>query len=384
MKSYCHIEEFGVNRYEFLPVMAYCFEKTAIWGPDFCAMKQSHDRGKSFFSPSNFLELVDKGHIQVMGREDWFCRKERSSGKFAVSSWLEGFDNVLRDWGWEDRKEALNFRRVIMEPPATGEEEAVKMLNSKLKKDKTYIDFVKKQISQSNLPTRPLKNANKAESDEEKLLSVLKSAHNNRIAFEHSKAEIPIVLENSDVYLENIFQKQQSRLKVKSTSNNDFDRVSEILSILQRFNIRKDPDEFIKNLESNERKTISKEFSAIIELDVPVTALFSRAVRSDIDRYRNSQKNNILSTGVSLASLILALVLFQTPAFFTYQDIFVSAGLILSMYPALKGISEQRGLMPARGENIEYRLPYVFSAGSANPNLINMLALYDQLQENKG
>ena len=70
MDTYCHIEEFGENRYNLLPIMAYCFRHSIIWAPNMSKLDRAYRLGKSFFSPEDVLELIEQCHIQVIAREN--------------------------------------------------------------------------------------------------------------------------------------------------------------------------------------------------------------------------------------------------------------------------------------------------------------------------
>lgn len=371
MKSYCHIEEFGSDRYNLLPIMVYCFEKAVIWGPNGSAMKQSHIDGKSYFSPFELLDLIDAGYLQVMGREEWFHKEERTPDKWSVSSWLEGFDSKLRDYGIADQYKPLYQRRVIMASKATGDKEAVKLVSSKSKENISLVDFIQEQVRNKNLPPRILEYSLKIPSDEKRLLNVLASIHNNKVAFELSEADIPIVLENADVHLEYIRRKTRPNTSINTSFAPD--KVKELIHILQSLSISKNPRKFIKDLESNERRIIAThELPTIAASNFPIRSLFSAAVNRDIEEYQQKVGRDNFDNSVSIISLILSIIGFQISPISTL-------GLLFSLYSGGQAAREKRGLLPT--SNVTYMLPYVFSCGKANPTFKDMEFLYNKLQE---
>ena len=93
--TYCHIEEFGTNRYNLLPIMAYCFNHSVIWAPNMQNLGIAYKNGKSFFSPNHVLELIDSGNIKIIAREPWFYKEERLTPyKFQSPGWLNGIDSA--------------------------------------------------------------------------------------------------------------------------------------------------------------------------------------------------------------------------------------------------------------------------------------------------
>lgn len=153
MNTFYHIEEFGDDRYNLLPIIAYCFGHSVVWAPNMEAIEDAYKRGKSLFSAHDVLRLIESGHIQVMARKEWYHYDGRMTpGRFRSKGWHDEIDSKLLTFATEDFDKPLNERRAIMAEDEPGTEYAEKIVNSNKAKDKELIHYVEQQIRAENLP----------------------------------------------------------------------------------------------------------------------------------------------------------------------------------------------------------------------------------------
>lgn len=384
MNAYCHIEEFGEDRYNLLPIMAYCFNHSVIWAPNMLKLGTAYKNGKSFFSPGDVLELIDGGYIQVIARERWYYKEERfKPNAFQSPDWLDGVDNALRDFAIEDQKKANVDKRVIIAPDEKGNKLSDIIMGSRKKKDLQLVEFVRKQMQDDNIPYR-IKQRIQIEqfNEDEALKFILRSVINNNDAFNITGAQLPTMSDHADVFLKYMEHTDSGYTDFKK--NLSLERVMSIidsLRVIMSLNTTTLTPKKLKKLIMEDKKPnfIDDDFQrfsenssedSFISTEKVICTILS-GIKSDIDKL-TCGKTTFLFDIISVISLTLSFI-----GCIMQPNIPNAMALALNM-PASSSVSRLTFNPPSR---VTFNLPYLFAFGSNTPSYRKMKKLYDSLSE---
>lgn len=382
--TYCHIEEFGDDRYNLLPIMAYCFNHSVIWAPNMEKLDAAYKAGRSFFSAGDILELIENRNIQVIARAPWYDKVERlEPNRFQAPGWLEGVDNKLRDYAIADRDKPTVQKRVIIAPDEHGITFANRIMGSNKKKDIDFIDFIRKQKENGNLPQRIIKRLDYERFDEdESIRFILRSVYNNNDAFKLSHAEIPTVSDRPDIFLKCMeYDGLKYQYADKKPSPEQISAIMESLKFIMSLN--KDsltPRKFKRLIETGVRpRFIVDDFRRLSELtNIEVTTnemlnVILSFVRNDMQLYKKYDYFG-LSDKAGLAGVFFGLITFSLSSI---MQSFISLGLSVFSSPT----SARRALGIPSETSIS--LPYLFAFGTDKPRYSKMEALYNMINEER-
>ncbi|WP_069165765.1 hypothetical protein [Nocardia altamirensis] len=107
-RTFCHINEYGIDGFEKLHRMVATSSPLVLWGPSSRMIASIHCR----IQPHNFLGLVDSGDIKIICREWWLDRASRDRHDWSGAKWTPGFDDALAKFATEDSPLPEEQRRV--------------------------------------------------------------------------------------------------------------------------------------------------------------------------------------------------------------------------------------------------------------------------------
>ncbi len=355
--------------------MAYCFDHSVIWSPNMSKIKQAYESGKSFFPPEYILELVARRRIQIMARERWYYKEERQ--KFQSSDWLDSIDSKLRDYAISDRDKPLYQKRVIIAPDAKGNEFAERIMCSTLKSDQDLVDFIRQQYIDKNIPYRIMNFIKKnAFTEEEAIRWILQNICNHSDAFRISKAQVPTMGEQPDIFLKHM---EYSGIN-QSIGNISFKQVTAIMNSLRIILSLRGESLSLKKfkylIEHNScNDSLDDDLSKIAEYSSNnITTKYMllkilSLVRNDIEQNKN-KRDLTLSDYASIASLLLALI-----SIIISTSIQSTISLFLN-FPAIQSFKRVLGIGESSVKT-NTSLPYLFVFGTSHPSLKKMEKLYD-------
>lgn len=381
--TYCHIEEFGNDRYNLLPIMAYCFNHCVIWAPNMEKLDIAHKEERSFFLSRDVLELIENGNIQVIAREPWYYKEERLKPKrFQSHGWLEGIDNRLRDYAIEDRGKPIVERRVIIAPRERGIEFAERIMGSHKKEDIELIDYIRKQKEVGNLPKRIIELIYAEKLDDDAAIKfILRSSYNNNDAFKMSKAEIPTMADRPDVFLKCMeycdlgYRSINQDISIERVAN-----IVESLKIIMTLNKNSlTSKKFRKIIEKSDRpQFIIEDFMKLAEFapmecsENTMLSVIASFMNHDLKEYKENRKPTLYDF-TTIASLLFSIACYGI-SIGIQSTISMGLGVFTSI-PAIKRLGN-----PVLS-NPSIHLPYLFAYGTDKPNYWKMKTLYNAINE---
>jgi hypothetical protein len=202
--AFFHVSDFGATGYSLIPGAVALTGRIVVWAPSGAVLKQENDAGRLNFSPSDFLDLVDAGKVQVAAREDWIISNKRQTGHWADAPWMTGFDEILRQWFIKDyNKPEIQTRRVIGLSRGGGQQFAKEAMH-----ESDILNRVGGFLSQNKIPAHLVQKAklNEANDKETGLTGleyikyfVMSSAYNHIEAQQNTYC--PIAVSNKDHFL---------------------------------------------------------------------------------------------------------------------------------------------------------------------------------------
>ncbi len=380
--TYCHIEEFGDDRYNLLPIMTYCFNHSVIWAPNMEKLDAAHKAGRSFFSAWDILELIENRNIQVIAREPWYDKVERLvPNRFQSPGWLEGIDNKLRDYAIADREKPTVEKRVIIAPEERGIMFADRIMGSHKKKDIDLIDYIRKQKENGNLPQRIIKRLDYEKFDEDKSIRfILRSVYNNNDAFKLSNAEIPTVSDRPDIFFKCMeYDGLKYQYAGKKPSPEQISAIMESLKFIMSLN--KDsltPQKFKKLIETGVRpRFVIDDFRRLSEhtkIEVTTNEMLNvilSFVRNDMELHKKYDYFG-LSDKAALVGVIFCLITFSLSS---KMQSLISLGL-----SAFSSLASARHALGIPSET-SISLPYLFAFGTDKPRYSKIKSLYNMISE---
>jgi hypothetical protein len=186
MRWFCHISEFGGDAEgtpfagaTVLPTMLFLSDRLTLWAPSATQFREAKKRGESMLGPEDILYLVQKKHIQVIGRKDWLTSPaERERSKWRHALWDDDFDDQIAEIALADEELARPDRRVVFIDKEDGWDWADKQMESFTQAAATAREL----LAQRRLPPGFLQKATRQgrpvkKEDKERFEAAAKSAH---------------------------------------------------------------------------------------------------------------------------------------------------------------------------------------------------------------
>lgn len=202
-QTFCHISEYNEDGYRALHAMIASSGRLVLWAPSSVFVKEF-----SFLKPREFLEYVDEGIIQIVGREPWIMdrawRDRKAAKDFPGAAWDEAIDSTLRGWCQQDESSGLpeNQRRVRTAPPERGKDWAEQHLEEHPELVDTLGGLADDRMKASaEIPPGSLEVAyrNTAVGDRRGFARwILRDAYNNGQAMTYTGPSVPFFLARQD------------------------------------------------------------------------------------------------------------------------------------------------------------------------------------------
>jgi hypothetical protein len=207
--TFCHISDYGRDGFRNLHRMVAASSPLVVWAPSGLELDDRYERDECSLNSRQFLNLVNDGHIQVVGRRWWLTEpRERNAQPRQEAHWKEGFDDVLLAMYEEDtRLGAPQRARVRIMPPESGydfADEQLGPINERIRNRRLYNRVLqlyrdnKVPVGTAEKATRKAaeithRNTKKAERQKKRVLvrEILRDARNHVDAVRMSEAHVP-------------------------------------------------------------------------------------------------------------------------------------------------------------------------------------------------
>jgi hypothetical protein len=173
----------------------------------------------SGLSAHEFLDLVDEGHVRVIGREWWLMSKdERDDHPYKDARWTPEIDDTLKKWCKYDAVMRPGDQRVAVIPPEDGYEWADEHLGEDERRVKTWYDRYRRSprsLPSGTLDTIARNVAKAAETGEDVRYAVartiLRDGRNHGQALQAAGADISVHLSKVSVDFMRILNDESGR-----------------------------------------------------------------------------------------------------------------------------------------------------------------------------
>jgi hypothetical protein len=192
--TFYHINDYDEAGYAALPRLIATSYPVVLWAPSGWLLgKCYYDRNNACsISPEQFINLVEEGHIHIIGREEWLTDKNyRNRQRWRYAEWLDGFDDRILAILRERESAPLSQRPVRIVEKADGEEWAEKYLNSK---PESFVETVTRLIKEKKVPQGVIDKSRRAleEENERKAVKVVLGDLRNHVrAITLAEAKVP-------------------------------------------------------------------------------------------------------------------------------------------------------------------------------------------------
>jgi hypothetical protein len=175
-RTFFHIDEYGEAGVAYLPSILCLNNSTVLWSPAPLLLKHS----KGVVGTKELLELIEKRHVSIIGRPQWFDRSWRNrSGAWEFAKWEDEFDRKLADFANEDSNESFSNKRVIIAP----EEKGFELASSRLAEQPDLKLELTKKFEEGFLPIGILEKARRAKSNKQNVeVQILRDVFNHQRA----------------------------------------------------------------------------------------------------------------------------------------------------------------------------------------------------------
>jgi hypothetical protein len=197
--TFYHINDYGELGYANLSRYIATSDPLVLWAPSGRLLEECYNKKICPISPKSFIELVEKNHIHIIGREWWFHKASREqqlskrANPWKYAQWLDSFDGPIEIILRERQSSSLPESSVRLAPPEDGEAWAKGYLE---RKGEDVIDKVVKLIEASKVPQGQIEKAQRALKNggrEEAVKAVLGDLRNHVEAKNHAKAKVPFL-----------------------------------------------------------------------------------------------------------------------------------------------------------------------------------------------
>lgn len=201
LRLFSHTSDFSAG-YRQLPSTVFIAPTVSVWAPTRHDIAVAHSQG-SPINPRGFLELVERGAVQVMARDWWYEDKKRRNETRREARWNWRFDNALRRFAREDENHDPAARRVLIAKPEIGwnwaDEQletpgsvAVAEARSRLFTPHPRLPQGVREKAEREAQSALARGKPEAEAQRRALRTVLRDARNHEDAFEDSEAQLPV------------------------------------------------------------------------------------------------------------------------------------------------------------------------------------------------
>ena len=129
-RVFMHIDEYGNDGFAQLPQFICVSNPVVLWAPSARLLESANMAGATDLTWKDIIRLIDleDAPVRVIGREHWFDRHWRDKQPWSGAHWVRTYDDTLAKFAEEDRRLALEHRRVIIADREAGQEKAKDLL----------------------------------------------------------------------------------------------------------------------------------------------------------------------------------------------------------------------------------------------------------------
>jgi hypothetical protein len=372
VKVFSHISEFGPAGMQNIPALTFISEKVSLWSPSASFIEEANRAGHSELTARDMLELVDGGHIQIMGRHWWFFDKNlRNSfpSGYRFANWDNNFDNALQLMAVQDRDKALENRRVVIAEEEDGLSWAEEAIESSADAHVAAVATAKTILSSSYTLGLSEKLA-KAKTETDRLKIVLRDIRNHSKAFVDSRADQLVVLaQEAQSYAQAVSGDNQNRLAFAAEQ----ERLPELVDFVSKISKPRNFQELLRLLNEKDLAIFRAEVTALMysntPVDVEVLARIHAGTRELTWRETLWGKDLVQAT-TRLGPTALGLLI----AFLTIQfEPVALIGLLIQAIQTVVPLGTKLGALPAP-DYVGPRFPFILGFGRDSPT-------YSQIRE---
>lgn len=369
MRNFCHISEFNEQGYHLLPSMLMMSEKLILWAPAPKQLELYNNKGDTFLTTKNLLELVDKNQVSIIGRKEWITDKSfRDKNPFALAKWDDKFDNTIRLWASQDESKPISEKRVIIAENEKGFSLANEFLDKP--ENKGRIEVLLNRIASQQLPTGTNEKIERETSEDKKLRLALRDIYNHHLAKLNAHADQSIEpSEWVDIFNDVL------GISPSLGAHNEIepDKFWEIIEFLKEYNSAsnfKDLKKILikKDIIIDDVNKISKSNESIKEI---IEKSLAKGIK--VPAWSNVFSNKYMDL-FSVSSLVASVVTFQYSPLASYALISGITSSVLGANYAIK-IMEKHSIL--RKEMEGYKLPYILAYGREKATYNEAKILYE-------
>ncbi|RDI63477.1 hypothetical protein [Nocardia pseudobrasiliensis] len=190
-RTFCHINEYGLEGFEKLHQMVATSAPLVLWGPSSMLIDSPHCR----LTRNEFLELVERGTVRILGRRKWL---EGPAGRLGsgweYAGWTPGIDDVIAGFAREDESEDDDRRRVSYADDEGGDRWAPEYLERRPELFERIYRPLTSEDAISHFPAGVVEKAKAAENPRAFVLKVIRDSYNHDAALADSRTRTPFLL----------------------------------------------------------------------------------------------------------------------------------------------------------------------------------------------
>jgi hypothetical protein len=199
--TFCHVSDYDEQGFSLIPQMIESSYPLTLWAPPGATLNEYFNHGDCSISPEELIRFVEKGIVQIIGRENWLL-DEQYRQKYAddhpFAKWYNNFDGALKSI-WREQQSIPEHERSVRIAP---EEDGWKWADALLQAEPERIDSLWERIKKKQIPPVSLKRIQiKGYGEKDKydaVRQVLRDARNHTRAIDESEAELPFLLDEKD------------------------------------------------------------------------------------------------------------------------------------------------------------------------------------------
>jgi hypothetical protein len=382
VKVFSHITEFGPAGMQNIPALTFLSEKVSLWSPSASFIEEANRTGHSDLTPRDMLELVDGGHIQIMGRHRWFfdknLRNNYPSG-YRFANWDNSFDNTLQLMAVQDRDEALENRRVLIADEEDGRSWAEEAIESSADAHVAAVATAKAILSSGHTLGLDEKLA-KAKTETDRVKIVLRDIRNHSKAFSDSRADQVVVMaQEAQSYAQAVSGDNRNRLGFAAEQ----EKLPELVDFLSKISKPRDLRELLRLLNDKDIAIFRDEVTALMQSSAPVDVEVLARIQAGTPELTWSDTlwgRDLIQATTRLGPTALGLLI----AFLTIQfEPAALIGLLIQGIQTAVPLGTKLGALPAP-DYVGPRFPFILGFGRGSPTYTQIREMVALIEEARG
>ncbi len=362
--AFCHISIYDEKGFGLVPQMIETSYPLILWAPPGARWNEYYDRGICSVSPEELVNYVEKGFVQIVGREKWLL-DEQYRHKYAdnqpFAKWHENFDGALKSI-WRDQQSMPEHERSVRIAP---DEDGWQWADALLQAEPDRIDRIWERIMKGQIPQYSLKKIRAqgyGEKDKYKAVrQVLHDVRDHRKAIYDAQANIPFLLYESEVKFFRFLERSGSiKLNLKRETKTRAispQFTEEVHRLLERF---KHPEK-VYSLASFVGSETHKDLAKWLHSTAHLAEQYSKQdlkkfmvgqLKRDIERGLQPENAwnilgpSLVEKGATVGSVITGIAsLFFSGLVFDLSTAITLTGITMSAVPVISGISQRLGII---------------------------------------